>query len=152
MQIRQTILLLAIALVMASCTSGPNGKPISYPTYDPFLPMQTENAFSGGDNVDLAIGPTRTPGPTPTRAPLTVAIRPRDPNAPLMTPTPDVPHGLPTRRTNSQQYTVLAGDTLASIAQAYGISVDALEQANDLSNTSVLGIGQSLNIPPPPAG
>ena len=148
---RRTFLLLAIALVMASCTSGPNGKPISYPTYDPFLPMQTGNAPSGGAD-ELAVAWTRTPGPTPTRAPLSVVIRTRDPNAPLMTPTPDMPRSLPTRRADTQQYTVLAGDTVGSIAQSYGISVDALEQANNLTNSSMLNIGQSLNVPPPPAG
>ncbi len=148
---RRTFLLLAIALVMASCTSGPNGKPLSYPTYDPFMPMQTEQALSGGGEGQASVA-TRTPGPTPTRAPLTVVIKARDPNAPLTTPTPDMPRSLPTRRADAQQYTVLAGDTLASIAQTYGISVDALEQANSLSNSSVLSIGQSLNVPPPPAG
>ncbi len=152
MRIRQTILLLAIALVMASCTSGPDGKPISYPTYDPFMPMQTENALGGGDNADVSIAPTRTPGPTPTRAPLTVVIRPLDPNAPLVTPTPDMPRSLPTRRADAQQYSVQAGDSLGSIAQAFGISVDALEAANSLTNSSVLSIGQSLNVPPPPLG
>src|SRR5512140_3886178 len=111
MHTRQTIFLLAIALVVASCTSGPNGKPISYPTYDPFLPMQTENTLSGGDNGDLSIASTRTAGPTPTRAPLTVVIRARDPDAPLVTPTPDLPRGLPTLRADAKQYAIQAGDS-----------------------------------------
>ncbi len=150
MHIRQTILLLALALVMASCTPGPDGKPLSYPTYDPFLPVQTEEAMSGGDS--FATAATRTPGPTPTRAPLTVMIRTRDPNAALVTPTPDTPRALPTRRAAAQQYTVQAGDSLGSIAQAFGISVDALEQANQLDGSSVINIGQSLDVPPPPLG
>src|SRR5512142_529813 len=146
MRMRQTILLLAVALVMASCTSGPNGKPLSYPTYDPFMPIQTENAL-GSDSGDLSTAPSRTPGPPPTREPLTVVIKARDPNAPLMTPTADVPHALPTRRVDAQQYTVQAGDTLAAIAQTYGISVDALAQANNLDTASMLSIGQNLNVP-----
>ncbi len=150
MHMRQTILLLAIALVMASCTSGPNGKPVSYPTYDPFLPLQTESAISGEEGFTSSV--TRTPGPTPTRAPLTVVIQPRDPGAPLVTPTADRPHNLPTQRASAQQYTVQAGDSLGSVAQAFGISVEALEQANSLTNTSVLSIGQSLDVPPPSAG
>ncbi len=147
---RRTFFLLAIALVMASCTSGPNGKPLSYPTYDPFMPLGTGNADTGGGGF---AGPdvTRTPGPPPTRAPITVSIRTPVPGAPLVTPTRDMPHNIPTPRQDGNQYTVQAGDTLGSIAQAFGISVDALQQANSLTST-LLTVGQSLQVPPPSVG
>ena len=85
---------------------------------------------------------TRTAGPTPTRAPLTILVPTHNPGAPLVTPTPDRPHTLPTPRKAADQYVVVAGDTLGSIAAANGISVDALERANNLSGGSVLNIGQ----------
>lgn len=150
MQICRPVFWLAIALLMASCTTAPsdlNG----YPTYDPFLPVGTAGAGSAG-SIPADILATRTPGPTPTRAPLTIIIPTRQAGAPLMTPTPDMPHTLPTPRQGAKQYTVQSGDSLGSIAQAYGISVEALEQANSLTNSSVLAIGQYLDVPAPSLG
>lgn len=45
------------------------------------------------------------------------------------------------------QYTVKAGDTLWNIAQANGVSVDDLTQANNLSNADQLSPGQVLHLP-----
>jgi len=77
-----------------------------------------------------------------------VTLPARDPNSGLTPPTPDFPHPLPTQRDFLDQYTVQAGDTLGSIARAYGITLEALMQANGLNETSVLSIGTVLNIPP----
>ena len=97
--------------------------------------------------------PSRTPGPTPTRAALSVTLPPtRDPNSPITTPTADAPHALPTLRQNAEQYTVQTGDTLGDIAQKYGISVEALEQANGISDPNLIAVGQTLNVPQPAPG
>lgn len=59
--------------------------------------------------------------------------------------------GIPAGRTHNVQY----GETLATIAATYGISVDALMQANGLTNPNLIYEGQVLNIPasqPPPPG
>lgn len=47
---------------------------------------------------------------------------------------------------NKEIYIVKSGDTLYGIAQKYGISVDDLKKANNLTNNT-LSIGQSLIIP-----
>ncbi|MBN2148548.1 MAG: LysM peptidoglycan-binding domain-containing protein [Anaerolineales bacterium] len=73
----------------------------------------------------------------------------RDPGAPIYTPTPDAPHDLPSMRTEPEEYIVQAGDTLGKIAQRYGISLDALIEANELVNPNLLDVGQVLSIPPP---
>ncbi len=44
-------------------------------------------------------------------------------------------------------YTVQRGDTLAVIAQRYGVSVLDLAQANDIANINYLDVGQVLRIP-----
>ena len=44
-------------------------------------------------------------------------------------------------------YVVQSGDTLYAIARRYGVSVDALAQANQLQNPSLLSVGQALLIP-----
>lgn len=46
-------------------------------------------------------------------------------------------------------YTVIAGDSLYRIAQRFGTTVEIIQQANKLSDTS-LDIGQTLYIPPVP--
>jgi LysM repeat protein len=55
-----------------------------------------------------------------------------------------------------QEYVVQPGDTLYSIAQRYGTTVDAIQQANGIVNPTYISVGQRLVIPqgsaPPPAG
>lgn len=55
--------------------------------------------------------------------------------APTPGPTEDVVH------------TVVAGDTLGKIAEQYGISVEAIAQANNIVNIHSLEVGQQLLIP-----
>jgi murein DD-endopeptidase MepM/ murein hydrolase activator NlpD len=56
---------------------------------------------------------------------------------------------LPTPRKDFDQHVVQEGDTLGSIADQYGISLEALMQANGVSDAEFLSIGQTLNIPAP---
>jgi murein DD-endopeptidase MepM/ murein hydrolase activator NlpD len=145
---RLTFFLSLFALLLSACAPQATASP--YPTYDPFV--------AGGSGLPLQpvdVGPqlTRTPGPTPTRAPLSVTLPPpRDPNAPLITPTPDLPRSLPTARLNADQYVVQAGDTLGSISQKYGVSLGSLMQANGLSDPNLLTVGMTLNVPVPDPG
>ena len=44
-------------------------------------------------------------------------------------------------------YTVKSGDTLASIAARYGVTVASIVKENDISASSTLFPGQILNIP-----
>jgi peptidoglycan DL-endopeptidase LytE len=67
--------------------------------------------------------------------------------APL--PMLDISQSLATTATNdknSRQHIVVAGDTLSELAQAYGTTVDALRQANNLSTDRLL-LGQILQLP-----
>lgn len=45
------------------------------------------------------------------------------------------------------KYTVQRGDTLAAIARKFGVSMAALQQANDLRNPDIIWAGQRLVIP-----
>lgn len=77
----------------------------------------------------------------------------RIPGAPILTPTPDPPHAVPTPRNSPDQYTVKAGDTLRLIADAHGVSIEQIMEASSLSDPNVLSIGQMLTIPvPTPVG
>jgi LysM repeat protein len=46
-------------------------------------------------------------------------------------------------------YTVQPGDTLFNIARRFGVTVQAIQDANNLANPNRLSIGQELIIPPP---
>jgi LasA protease len=137
--------ILLFTLLISSCS--PSAPTDLYPTYDPFAPLSGTNA-PGAAQVGENISSQRGTGPTPTRASLSVAVPTRNPQSVSTTPTPDPPHALPTARDFLDQYTVEAGDSLGSIAREYGISLEALMQANGLNEASVLSIGTVLEIPP----
>ncbi len=88
--------------------------------------------------------PSPTPSPLSTLSPITLpaprttaAIRvvPVATATPTVTPTPII-------------YIVQEGDVLGAIAYKYGVSVEALQQVNQLANPQFLRIGQQLIIPP----
>lgn len=54
---------------------------------------------------------------------------------------------IPPTGTDSNYYTVKKGDSLYAIANKYGISVNELKDANNLT-TNTISIGQTLKIPP----
>jgi LysM repeat protein len=60
---------------------------------------------------------------------------------------PDTGSGNTTTGTGTT-YTVAAGDTLYSIARQFGVTVQAIVNANNLSNPNSLSVGQTLTIPP----
>ncbi|HET9911970.1 MAG TPA: LysM peptidoglycan-binding domain-containing protein [Anaerolineales bacterium] len=147
---RLAVCFLLVILISSCNTSSPTeATPTAmYPTYDPFAPVGGPGTQVAPISVGQVSPPTRPAGPTPTRAPISVTLPPRDPNSSNTTPTPDSPHPLPPQRDYLDQYTVQAGDTLVSISQSYGITLEALMQANGLDETSLLIVGMVLNIPP----
>ncbi len=60
--------------------------------------------------------------------------------APTASPTPTFPK-------SGIEYTVVAGDTLDSIAQRFGVTVDAIVAANHLPDAASIAVGQVLIIP-----
>ena len=143
--------LIISALVVASCT--PTVPTKAYPTYDPFAPVNGGNAPLGAvNNGQVPADRPLLAGPRPTKAPVSILVQEFDAKAVLSAPTPDRPHAIPSPRQDVESYSVQDGDTLGSIAQAYGISLNSLLQANDLNESSVLTIGMNLNIPPVGSG
>ncbi len=51
--------------------------------------------------------------------------------------------------TNSTTYTVQPGDTLSGIAQSFGVTMQAIQEANGLASANVIYVGQVLTIPAP---
>jgi murein DD-endopeptidase MepM/ murein hydrolase activator NlpD len=136
--------LLALVLLLSSCT--PTVPTEAYPTYDPFAPVNGTNIAPVAIQTGVFVVDTGTPhGPPPTRAPISVTLS--SPDAIRSTPTPDQPHPLPAPRQSDDTYTVQAGDTLGRIAQAYGISLPALMEANGMNESTMLYVGMTVTIP-----
>ena len=79
----------------------------------------------------------------------------RVPGSPVLSPTPDAPHYQASDPNKPKTYVVVSGDWLSTIADRFGVSLEALIQANGINNPNALEVGQTLIIPagtPQPAG
>lgn len=115
-----------------------------------------EDAGEGTDappaTIDVSV-PTETPVPAGTEA---VPSPTEESGTTVPDPTaeggdatavPPEPTATPT--VGERTHTVRAGETLFSLAQQYGLTVEELAAANDISNVNVLEVGQQLEIPAP---
>ena len=92
-------------------------------------PVADTNAAGDDGHQSAAVADTNPPVPMPPVA---------------TNPPPVVPHAAPRRRrveTGGSEYVVVAGDTLAKIAKANGVSLKALEAANPGVDPKKLKIG-----------
>lgn len=96
-----------------------------------------------------------TPATPPETVPVTVPATPPETVPVTVPPTP--PETVPATTATTQPpvdsdgillYTVQAGDTLFSIAQRFGVSLDDVIEANNISNPDVIYEGDTLTIPP----
>lgn len=101
------------------------------PTFAPFpTPAETTETPAGS--------PTATDLPTPAGtlpAPTALAAATPAPQLPTATPVPGA------------TYTVQWGDTLFSIAVRFGVSIEAIQAANNMGSSTLITIGQILAIP-----
>ncbi len=110
-----------LGLVLTACDGRPVGQVITRRTATP-SPTAT---------VGLAT-PLPTARPTATPAPYT----PAPTFTPTITPTPII-------------YAIRSGDSLARVAQQFGVSIAELQDANGITDPRSLRIGQQLIIPEP---
>ena len=82
-----------------------------------------------------------TPEPSSTPPPPTDTVEPSQTPEPSETPTPAGPIA----------YVVEEGDSLASIADQFGVTIDQLIAANNLVDPNNIGVGSQLIIPDPDA-
>ena len=95
----------------------------------------------GGDSP-LDLIPTSTTAATEVSSQPTQAL----PAAPSATP---VPSETPGTAGGQQEYTVQAGDTLGAIAAEFGVTIDAIVQANSIADHNLSVPGETLIIPAP---
>jgi len=109
------------------------------PTQAPLTATATASATTGPS-------PTATASPT-TRPSLTATPVEAATETPTASP---VPTEEPTATPASQViHVVLPGETLSSIGRQYGITYQAIMEANGMTDPNLLEVGQELIIPPP---
>ena len=104
-------------------------------------PLLLAGCFGGGDDDD---------DETPTSAPATAtATSPAAASSPTAAAT-EAEAASPTAAPGEGgEYTVQAGDTLGAIANQFGVTVEAIVEANGLANPDLIEVGQVLIIPAP---
>jgi lipoprotein-anchoring transpeptidase ErfK/SrfK len=113
-------------LVQSASAAAPSVESPSNGTPEP----DTESSLPSSDSL-------ATPEPT-------IPVTPTVPTSPSI----DEPIVEPTTESNSPlSYTIQEGDTLSRIAQAYGLTVEELIAANDITNPDLLYVGWTLTIP-----
>jgi LysM repeat protein len=96
---------------------------------------------------------TRTPVRTTTTTTAAPSSAPSTSSAPSSAPTPTTAAAPAATAaatkpaTSGQKYVVQAGDTLSDIAEKFGVTIQALIDANKLENPNLLLPGQELIIP-----
>jgi LysM repeat protein len=102
-----------------------------------------------GCQVTIGAVPTPTPGGpggTPATPPVLVEVTPVD------SPTPAPPSPTPGPVGAPITYKIQPGDSLSSIAQKFGVTVDDIVKANNIENPNEIYAGQEIIIPPPKPG
>jgi LysM repeat protein len=107
-------------------------------------------------NAQITVGDVNTPTSTPTVTSTPTNTPTPTPTGTYVTPTPTptgtyiAPTATPTATPTPGQtviYVVQTGDTLYSIARRFGVTVAAIAQINNISNTRYIQVGQRLLIP-----
>jgi LysM repeat protein len=146
---KRVSLLASICLVLAITVTACQ---LIAPTPDP---AEIERLVAEAVQATIAAMPTATPYPTYTPAPLAPTYTP---SAHIYTPSPThtgtVVPNTPGSQAGSTFLThiVVAGDTLSGLAREYGTTVEAIMEANELSDAGLIIVGQVLSIPVEEAG
>jgi LysM repeat protein len=146
-----------VVLLLSACSSAKNGETATptatvtatmetrvAPTYTPYPTQTPQPTYTPMAAQPSALAGTPTPTGTsgPVRTPTGTPIRTSTPNP----PTPDAPDH---PRSAPAVYIVRAGDSLAAIARAYGVTVAAIAEANHIQDVNAILVGQELAIPDP---
>lgn len=135
---RATTLLITQPSPGATIASQPTATPAPFGTLIPLV--------QPGPQATASPGAPGSPRPTAVSAePASRAAQPT--SRPAATPDQQLSAADGGRR-GMTTYTVVAGDTLGKIAAQHGVSVQTLVQVNNLSDSTLLRVGQQLLIPP----
>ncbi len=122
-------------IVLPTSTSRPTSTPVT-PT--PTLSITDTAGLTSTVELTVTQSPPATDAPTATPPPAPATETPLPPSA--------------TPSAEPLVHTVQQGETLSAIAQQYGVTVQAISEANDIADPSRIVPGQQLVIPAPAQG
>ncbi len=129
----QCVVKLIVLVVLAVLASACNAR--AEPTLSPSdVATRLAQIPTAASLNPTGVAPPQAPSPTPIATPTQALID-------IAPPTPLPVVG------DLAQYTVQAGDTLSTIAFKFNISMAAIQIANDLGESQVVRIGQTLKVP-----
>ncbi len=111
---------------------------------EPQFPVKHNDIYLDDAALVVVSGLPITPSPTPEQFPTNTPTP--SPTPPTTVPTTAVPPTATPTQVGTIVYTVVAGDTLSSIAYRFGTTVSAIMAANHLTSTTIYP-GQQLIIP-----
>lgn len=138
------------ATVQAAIAATQTAQPTKTPTPDIEATVQAAIAATQTAQPTNTPTPTETPTPAPTET-LTPTETPKPPETPSPTDTPAptaTPTPEPTATPTQVVHVVQVGETLFEIAREYGVSVETLIAANNITDRGLVQVGQELAIPP----
>ncbi len=143
--------------IPASPTPSPTSPPSRTPTATrpPATPTRGRTPSTPTATPTRIARATASPTPRPAVTPsATLRASPRPTQTPTSPPPPTATpsatlRASPTSAPAADTYIVRAGDTLLSIAQSVGRTVEALAAFNNIADPRALRVGQVLRIPPP---
>ncbi len=127
----------AAAVSLVSCSTFKSGN--DYDTTDAYDTSNPYGVPGGTSGESVPYQPVNPPAENPTYSPAAY-----DYTAPAPTPAPAPPPSRPAL--SGTTHTVVKGDTLWGISRKYGVSVEAIKQANGITRDIVV-LGSTLQIP-----
>jgi LysM repeat protein len=127
----------AADLQRASAMTAPLGRTATSSASTPSPSVQATATPAVVSLPSVQLTPAAVPSPSQTSSPT---------HAPTPTQAPTLPPAA-TAAPAAQRYVVQPGDTLSRIADRFGVSVQALQQANGIADQNVISVGQTLIIP-----
>lgn len=144
---KKASLLISICLVLAATVASCR---LAKPTPDP---AEIQRLVAEAVRATIEAMPTATAYPTytpvplaPTYTPSARAYTPR-PTHTSVSASPEFQPGSAFRT-----HIVVSGDTLSGLAKEYGTTIEAIMEANGLTDPSLIIVGQALSIPVGEAG
>lgn len=142
----RTILILVCVLVVAALLAGCNRSATkAEPTQEPVAEQEVQ-----ATSVQTMATPTtgvEAAEPTEEAVPTDEPAEPAPQPEPTAEPTEATPVEEEPEAAAERTYVVMPGDTLFSIAQTYGLTVEELAARNGIVNVNILEVGQQLVIP-----
>jgi LysM repeat protein len=130
-----------------AATATPSPAEEASATPEPLTTVTPSPAEETSTTPDPAATATPSPAEEASVTPDPAATATPSPAEETSTTPQATPAATPTPTPEPAVYVVQAGDSLAAIARAYGVSAEAIVEANNIQDPNLIDVGQALIIP-----